>query len=293
MQTETLLPECDVIHKGQIKKMFESKHKEGHMKIKGGKAGTGQTVWSVLDIQKRAVLKRAGQPIRADKNNAPAFVRSTSREIQSPRVPVFEDGAHSMSPASASAAQVEQSGATSPCTTLGALSQANIDRLRQSLGQARSPREPSPQLDDRVSAGSPAVIGVPEATQQEDDTGSIIADSVAMSEALPPKYLSEDAKWEWKLKQLSYSSALDGPRKWGRERRTCGAYAVEADTKGKHLVAAALRQRAKIHDQLENLRLGGWATMEFSQLKSECEDHEPKLGDAGWGKRSEKEIVKR
>ena len=92
----------------------------------------------------------------------------------------------------------------------------------------------------------------------------------SVSEQMPPQSLGVKARWEWKLKQLNYSEALQGERKFGRERHTAGTYARDAEAAGDEKMAKSLRSRAMRHELCESLGLGGILTRpDYAALKSD------------------------
>ena len=67
------------------------------------------------------------------------------------------------------------------------------------------------------------------------------------------------AKWQWKLKQLTYTSALAGRKKYGRARGVTPQYAIAADAANESKVGDALRIRVQRHQTCEDIALDGFA----------------------------------
>ena len=98
----------------------------------------------------------------------------------------------------------------------------------------------------------------------------------------------EEDKWQWKLDQLALSTALQGVRRWGRERKTCNGYAQDADEQGQTRWGGALRQRCRTHEQCENLALGGFKVRPYDELVAELNDLEEVVD--GWPVFAQKKI---
>ena len=65
-----------------------------------------------------------------------------------------------------------------------------------------------------------------------------------VGEEKPPTELVKEDEWNWKLNQLNYYEALNGDKKWDRERKTATTYAAEADATGQTTTGDALRDKA-------------------------------------------------
>ena len=96
--------------------------------------------------------------------------------------------------------------------------------------------------------------------------------SVGRAEKLPPRNLGPTARWGWKLKQLTCTSATDGVTKYGHERNTAQTYANDADAANESKMGTAIRLRTTRHEKLENLSHGGFTSREFATLKADMRD---------------------
>ena len=296
---ETILGEEDHIHKDQLKLMFPEAQEKGNMKIKGGKAGTSALVYSVQDILNKRDFKKTGRQVSTSKPSAPAFVRTSSGERTiAPPVPQFREAQTELLPQPSSPrAESSMVGASSKVSDpslglpgspqpslIGALNPSNLQEHLKHHGDDTQKASPG------YCGASPQASSPPQSPEaSREDAASHVGSTL---EELSPAHLGPEAKWDWKARQLQYEAALLGPKRWGRERKTCETYATDAELAGKHGVACALRVRSEFHLKCENLRFGGWKSKAFATLKKDADDIEPKLED-GWPLVSEKEIVKR
>ena len=67
---------------------------------------------------------------------------------------------------------------------------------------------------------------------EHDATMSDADTAYTHDEDMPPTSLGPQARWEWKLRQLSYHPGLTPEGKMDRKRNTALVYANEADTVG-------------------------------------------------------------
>jgi hypothetical protein len=69
------------------------------------------------------------------------------------------------------------------------------------------------------------------------------------------------------MRQLTFSSALSGHKRLGRERRTACVYATDAGAAGETKMSDALRLKSTRHQDCEHLAMGGFATKDFETLQ--------------------------
>ena len=72
--------------------------------------------------------------------------------------------------------------------------------------------------------------------------------------------------------QLTFSSALSGIKRWGRERRSCLMYADDADRADEGRLGTALRLKASRHEKCEQLSSGGFMTRPYSELQEDLKE---------------------
>ena len=136
----------------------------------------------------------------------------------------------------------------------------------------------------RLSASTSKALGLRRAASRE-------ALAAPQKKDKPPPHLGQDAKWDWKIKQLSYFTALKGVKKMGRERCTAICYADEAEAAGKGTVGGAIRVRCRRHEVCENLAYGGFATRDAKLLHEELTDLTKVVEE--WPANAEEALLKR
>ena len=126
------------------------------------------------------------------------------------------------------------------------------------------------------------------------ETQTNIGAATSILEDKAPPGMDNDGKWAWKIAQLRYQTALEGTKRWGRERKTAYTYAKDADKAGFGKVAQALRERKKWHEKCEELAFNGILTqLPYTDLQTELNDIELKLqrDNEDWPPAREKNIV--
>ena len=106
-----------------------------------------------------------------------------------------------------------------------------------------------------------------------------LLDAGSSAAVLPPGSLGPKARWEWKLRQLTYDIALKGLKRYGRERKTGWGCADDAEKAVECNLADALRIRYRRHENCEMLALGGFMSRPFPKLQEERRDMKAFCGE--------------
>ena len=188
------------------------------------------------EILGRRDRKRLGQDPTAEPISS--LQRSGSKESLRGRPPVPVVAFPPMSPkALASCSSPDGEGGP---PTFGALNvaslQAHTEKNPMLKGIGDAARASNPGGDDRHCPsvhGSELAPRLRRASSREqvdaDETLTEAPTEYSQAESLPPVGLGPKARWEWKLRQLSYVGALSFHKKSGRERKTAMMYANDAD----------------------------------------------------------------
>ena len=279
------LTEERMIHKEQVNEEFKHHCKDGLAQVKNW----GCKITSLREILDRkdkkegreANHRNAKAVIRLGKVVFPAIHGLPPVPMFSPTSPICWDGglggvgaAPSVVSPHKSQASVADGGGSAVLGS-GGLNAATLLAHTRSLQTAggetsepvKSPPSPHEDRASRVGSFAGSVARAQMTRGESFETAS------SAGEGAPPISMGPKARWEWKLRQLVYSSALRGDKKWGRERKTGMEYADAADAAGDGKIADALRIRCQRHEKLEGLAFGGFMNRpDYGALKDEMRE---------------------
>ena len=260
MEEYTLEPK-HVVDEDQIEKTFDHESHEHLETIKSYNAKI-MNVSDIIDRGRKADVKAGKIKIVSDGGASPAV-----HQRQYPPVPMV--GA--LPPPSPTAAiPLQYAALHSPSADVGRSIESELgsvcanfdaDVLRQHDQHQAGSVSPRGGVSPQASVpGSFSTAAFKRAMSFDAAGGatpmSDVASSYGGEEEKCPTHLKGRDKWGWKMRQLTFSSALSGHKKYGRERRTANAYATDADAAGETKMGDALRVKCNRHQECEHLASG-------------------------------------